>query len=348
MTRVTFVSYDDEPPLGGQGVELRGMRSALVTRGHAVSTVAGRGHNGLRFRRLTGRAPLDFSIHLNRHAELVNATAPDVVHALGGPGGVLLLRDLRVPLVYTANHTYRMAHGRTSFRRLLSPLEARAYRRAARVLAISASTAAAVRDLGIPPGRVEVLPPGVEVPDGAPAAREPTRLLFAGRWEATKGVLTALMVMRDVIAVRPQVTGLVVGSGSLQAQVRAMGARLPGIEVAGFVDEGRLTGEYERATIVLVPSTYEGLGLVALEAQARGALVVGYDVDGLRDAVAPPGLLVPPGDVAAMTQLCLQLIDDPRRCADMAAQNREWVRASHSWERVGARLEQVYAEVVRS
>ena len=141
MTRVTFVSYDDEPPLGGQGVELRGMRAAVTRRGHAVTTVAGHGDHADRYPRITGRAPLDFSIHVNRHPELITATAPDVVHTLGGPGGVLLLRRLDAPLVYTANHTYRMAHGRASLRRLMSPLEARAYRHAARVLAISSSTA---------------------------------------------------------------------------------------------------------------------------------------------------------------------------------------------------------------
>ncbi len=150
MTRVTFVSYDDEPPLGGQGVELRGMRAALTARGHSVTTVAGRGAHALRYPRITGRAPLDFSIHVNRHPELVTHSRPDVVHALGGPGGVLLVRDLGAPLVYTANHTYRMAHGPRSLRRqILSPVEAMAYRRAARVLAISSATAAAVRQLDV-------------------------------------------------------------------------------------------------------------------------------------------------------------------------------------------------------
>ena len=48
--------------------------------------------------------------------------------------------------------------------------------------------------------------------------------------------------------------------------------------------------------------TYEGLGLVALEAQAAGAVVVGCDVDGLRDAVAEPSVLVAPGDAAALVR----------------------------------------------
>ncbi len=347
MTRVTLLSYDDEPALGGQGVELRGMRAALAARGHQVATIAGRGGHALRWARVTGRAPLDFSIHVNRHPELIGATAPDVVHALGGPGGVLLLRRLAVPLVYTANHTYRMAHGRTSFGRLLSPLEARAYRRAARVLAISASTAAAVRGLGVPGDHVEVLPPGVDVPDGPSPPRDSVRLLFVGRWEPDKGVMPALRVMRDVIARRRGVSGIVVGGGSLDILVRRFGVDA-GVDVAGRVDEARLSAEYARASIVLVPSRYEGLGLVALEAQALGAVVVGHDVEGLRDAVAEPTLLVPLGDESAMVRVCLALIDDPRRRDELAHAGRERVRAAHSWERIGRRLEEVYDEVRRA
>jgi glycosyltransferase involved in cell wall biosynthesis len=348
MTRVTIVSYDDEPPLGGQGVEVRGMRAALRARGHAVSTLAGRGDNAQAYPRLSGRQPLDFSAHLNLHPALIGRDAPDVVHAMGGPGGVLLLRRLDAPLVYTANHTYRMAHRRGSLRGLLSPLEARAYRRAVMVLAISGSTAAAVRDLGVPAGRVEVLPPGIDVPADADRNRDSMRLLFAGRWEPEKGVLDAVAVMREVVAQRPGASAVVLGAGSLEAAVRRAAAGVPGIEVAGRVGEERLAAEYGRASIVVMPSRYEGLGLVALEAQARGAVAVGYDVDGLRDAVAGPGLLVAPGDRRALLRVCLDLLDDPQRRAELAAAGRERVRATHSWEAVGRRLEEVYDEVRRA
>ncbi|MBJ7593671.1 MAG: glycosyltransferase family 4 protein [Candidatus Dormibacteraeota bacterium] len=345
MTRVTFVSYDDEPPLGGQGVELRGMRAAVTARGHDVSTVGGRGEHAQRYPRVTGRAPLDFSVHVNRHPWLISASHPDVVHALGGPGGVLLLRKLDVPLVYTANHTYRMAHGRASLRRLLSPLEGRAYRAASTVLAISPSTAAAVRELGVARERVEVLAPGVDVPARPPSPRAGFRLLFAGRWEPEKGVLEAIAVMREVIARRPGVTATVVGGGRLADRVRAAAAGVAALTVAGRVDDERLAREYAEASLVLLPSRYEGLGLVALEAQGRGAVVVGYDVDGLRDATAERSLLVDPGDVAGMVRLCLHLNDEPTRRDELGRTAHRWVRERHSWERIGARLEEVYTAV---
>jgi glycosyltransferase involved in cell wall biosynthesis len=346
MTLVTIVSYDDEPPLGGQGVEVRGMRSALTRRGHHVTTVAGRGDNAHRYPRVTRRAPLDFSLHLNRHPDLIRASRPEVVHALGGPGGVLLLRRLDWPLVYTANHTYRMAHGRASPRRLLSPLEARAYRRAAMVLAISSSTAVAVRGLGVPVSRIEVLPPGIDVPTVPPPARNDVRLLFAGRWEREKGVLSAVAVMREVIRQRPGTSGLVVGGGTLDTQVRQLAAGVAGLEVAGRVDDARLIAEYARASVVVMPSRYEGLGLVALEAQAQGAVVVGYDVAGLRDAVADRSLMVTPGDEAALVRLCVDLAGDRQRREELAAGGRDRVLSTHSWDVIAHRLEEVYRTVI--
>ena len=344
VTRVTLVTYDDDPPLGGQGVEARGMRAALEARDVTVTTIAGRGHAAIPFRRLSRREPLDFSLHLNRHPGLIRETTPDVVHALGGPGGVLLLRRLEAPLVYTANHTYRMAHDMGSVKRVMSPLEAHAYRAAAMVLAISTTTADAVRGLGVPANRVEVLAPGVDVPD-VPTHRDQLRILFAGRWEPEKGVLDAVAVMRDVIAQVPGAAGAVVGGGHLEAQVRSLASTVPGVEVLGRVSDQRLAAEYARAAVVLMPSRYEGLGLAALEGQAHGAVVVGYDVDGLRDAVAHRHLLVPEGDMDAMARAVLRLAGDLMERDALASAAQHWVAERHSWAAVAERLEQVYAAV---
>lgn len=343
-----MVSYDSEPPLGGQGVVLRGMRRSLRGHGVEVDSITGRGHDAIRFPALLHRAPLDFSLHLWRHPQILEQPPADVVHAHGGPGGVLLLRGLRRPLVYTAHHTYAQAHPGLRVQRLISPFEARAYRHADRVLAVSASTADAVRRMGVPRDRVEVLPPGIDLIDVPDEDRDPARFLFAGRWETEKGVLDAIRVMGAVIARHPRASGVVVGRGRLDAAVhhaaRERGAGR--IQVLGAIDDLALRREYARAGVVVLPSRYEGLGLVALEAQACGAVVVGYDVDGLRESVGTNGVLVPRGAVASMATACLQLLDAPPLREQMAADAAARVRAEHSWRAVGERLLSVYAEVL--
>jgi glycosyltransferase involved in cell wall biosynthesis len=348
--RAVIATFDDEPPIGGQGRYVCGLRAALERRGVDVRTVAGHGDRAVPVPRVTGRPPLDHSLSLTRDPRPLLGGAPDVVHVMGGPGGVIIPRRLRVPVVYTAHHTYRQAFPRRSPRRLLSPVEARSYRLAAMVLAVSPSTADAVLRLGVPAARVEVLAPGIEVErfDRVEAVRDPLRLLYVGRLEEEKRPLDAVAVMAELGRRQPGVRGTVIGRGRLDDVVRAAAASAAegAVEVRGSVSEEELARAYAESAVLLVPSCYEGLGLVALEAMAAGMAVVAYDVSGLRDAVDSRGVLVASGDRAAMTHACAGLLADPARRCELAARARATVRASHSWDTVAARVEEVYRSIL--
>jgi glycosyltransferase involved in cell wall biosynthesis len=347
MTRVTMVSYDDDPPLGGQGVVVHGMRDALLRRGVPVHTISGRGEHAIAVARRTGRAPLDLSLQLNRYPRILVRASPDVVHAHGGPGGVMLWKHLDVPLVYTAHHTYRQAHARGSVKRLLAGLEARSYRNAAMVLPVSRSTANAVLEMGIPATHIEVLPNGIDVVDVPGVEHEDGRVLFVGRLEREKGVLDALSVFESLIPSVPGMRGVVVGGGSLEAEVRRHATASAGrIDYLGSLDREALNREYARAAVVVMPSRFEGLGMVALEAQSAGTPVVGFDVDGLRDAVRDGGVLVAPGDLDALRAAVKALLDDPARRAETGERGRLAVVGAQSWDAVATRLEEIYRAII--
>lgn len=156
-----------------------------------------------------------------------------------------------------------------------------------------------------------------------------------------------MSVLQALTATNPRVQGVLIGGGSLEAEVRraadASGGR---IEYLGALDREALNREYARAAIVLMPSRFEGLGMVALEAQAAGTPVVGFDVDGLRDAVGIGGVLVPAGDMAALGAAVTHLLDNPERREAAGARGREVVLAEHSWDAIGKRLEEIYAAVI--
>ena len=325
------------------------MRRALHGRDVEVTTISGRGDHAVDFPRVSGRRPLDFSLFINRHTSLLGDSGADVVHALGGPGGVLLTRKLRQPLVYTANHTYRQAYSRFSPRRGLGlgRLEAAAYKRAQKVLAISPSTADAVIATGVDPAKVEVLAPGVDLPDEAGVERDPKLVLFVGRLEEVKGVFEVLRIVQALQHRVPDVHAVMVGTGAneqeLRRRVEVSGAP---VEVAGRLADAEVYKLYARAALVLMPSKYEGLGLVAAEAIVRGTPVVGYDVDGLRDIVTPSGggLLVKAGSMIALSEAAWVRLASRDEAAAVKAQ--EWIAANHSWETVGKRLAEVYSTLV--
>ncbi|MGA8361420.1 MAG: glycosyltransferase family 4 protein, partial [Candidatus Dormiibacterota bacterium] len=164
--------------------------------------------------------------------------------------------------------------------------------------------------------------------------------------EREKGVLDAISLLRTLAAADPRVRGVIVGGGSLQAVARRAAEVSRGrIEYLGPLDREALNREYARAAIVVMPSRFEGLGMVALEAQAAGTPVVGFDVDGLRDAVGTGGVLVPAGDLSALRVAATELLDDPVRRVELGARGREGVLAEHSWDAIAKRLEEIYAAV---
>jgi glycosyltransferase involved in cell wall biosynthesis len=347
MTRVTIASYDDDPPLGGQGVVVHGMRAALERRGVQVHTISGRGEHAIAFARRTGRAPLDFSMQLNRYPQILMRAAPDVIHAQGGPGGVLLWKKLGAPLVYTAHHTYRQAHRLGSVKRMLNGVEARSYRGAAMVLPVSRSTANALLEMRIPASRIEVVSNGVEAVDLPGVEHEDGRVLFVSRMEREKGALDAISLLQALTDADPKVHGVMVGTGSLAADVqKAADASAGRIEYLGALDRAALNREYARAAVLVMPSRFEGLGMVALEAQAAGTPVAGFDVDGLRDAVGVGGVLAPAGDLVALRMATADLLKNAARRAELGARGREVVLAEHSWDAIATRLEEIYRSLL--
>lgn len=262
--------------------------------------------------------------------------APDVLHAHwwfpGGLAGAVASLATGVPLVVTLHGSdVHLAH-RPGWRSLARAVCARA----SVVAAVSGPLAAeAAKVLGLAQHRVEVahmpVPPGPAEPSPLPA-HPPLRLVAVGRLVPEKGFDVLVDAVSLMVSAGAQVELVVVGDGpegpALAQRAGALGAR---VRWAGPLPRAELDAELDAAHALVVPSRREGLGLVALEALARGRPVVAARVGGLPEVVADgaDGILVPPGDPAALAEALGRLpLAIPRGAAPVRHRPEE-VAAAH-------------------
>lgn len=212
-----------------------------------------------------------------------------------------------------------------------------------------------------------IIPPGVDAdrfsPSGAPV---PGRILFVGpvsRAYAWKGFPVLFEAFARLAPFLPEAHLRVVGGGDLVAHYQAKAHALdlaPRVSFAERVTDGELVAEYNRASVVALPSTTpaESFGMALAEANACGRPVVGSDVGGIpffvQDGVN--GLLAPPGDAPALARALLRVLEERDLAARLGQAGRQKVLDAHRWEDLARRtaqelqtaaLQRAYADAAR-
>jgi len=143
-----------------------------------------------------------------------------------------------------------------------------------------------------------------------------------------KGLRTFLEAAAQASQLLPDVRFVVVGDGPLRGQLEALAQRAGvdrRVRFLGFRSDARAL--VELLDVLVVPSLSEGTPLVVLEAMAAGIPVVASAVGGIPDQIRheKEGLLVPPGDSAALADALIGLLRDPARARDLGeAGHQRW------------------------
>lgn len=161
-----------------------------------------------------------------------------------------------------------------------------------------------------------VIPHPVTLPAADTVAeRDPELVVMLARLDQQKQVDAAIRAFADVLRKRPRARLEIYGRGPEEKALRALIARLglsESVRLAGYTrDPGAV---YRRASVSLLTSSYEGFGLVVLEAMAHGCPVVSFDLNyGPGDMITDgeTGFLVPQGDTAALAVRTLEVLSDP-------------------------------------
>jgi glycosyltransferase involved in cell wall biosynthesis len=319
------------------------MRDNLVARGVAIRPGASASNAKLavaetafRLARTVERAGPDL-VHL--HTEI-----PEFAWALAGLGS---RRVRRVPVVRTVHNTVLWGGWGRAGRFAESRLEG------ARVAAVSEAARNAFAEwrvrLDRAPAEASVIYNGIDLAalaDGPGTPHEPPLLCFAGRFEPQKGVDVLLAGLAGLFDGERRFRVEIHGDGTLAADVARAAERWPDrITVGPPVAD--LRSRLDAFDAILMPSRFEGMPLLAVEALSTGVPLLATDAPGL-DEVLPDGYpgRCRPGDAAAYAAVIRDFLDDRPAWREAAIQARPETRSRFSLETMLDSYERLYAEAL--
>lgn len=306
---------------------------AVLPASHCVAGDFGIGANLIRFDDSGSRVGNTWRLAL-AVSKLVRRLEPDVVHIHSTFAGAALrpwlaLRRCRARIVYCPHGWAFDRDSRELVKRCVRAVERALARLCDTIVCISEHEVTAGRASGIASEKLLLVRNGVsrEAPSatGAHASPQPQwpagklRLLFVGRLDRQKGIdvlCSALPKLRDTAF------ACIIGAPTLgdfatppAADNSLMLGWMPGPDIEPY---------YRSADLLVVPSRWEGFGLVAAEAMRAGLPVIASNVGGLAEVVADgeTGLLFTPGDDDALANAIRSLSQPERRRMGPAGRRR--------------------------
>lgn len=176
----------------------------------------------------------------------------------------------------------------------------------------------------------------------------PWRCVIIGRLMEQKGHSIALQALAKIKDLPWQLS--IVGDGELKTKLQRQAKRLginDRIQWLGFRrDIPQLLGEYQ---VVIVPSLWEGLGVVAEEGMAAGRVVVASQVGGLVEVLEDKktGFFVSPGDYLALAERLRSCFANSKECERVATQARVVAAQRFSVKQMVAEYETLYQKIVK-
>jgi len=287
---------------------------------------------------------------------------PDIVHVFfgvpDGPLGWLLKRLYRLPYVISLRGADVPSDEVKRFARhykVLQPFITYLWRDADALVAVSNGLRSHAEKVA-PDIPIQVIPNAIDLSQFTPPRQRdthgPVRLLYVGRFTATKNVETLIEAVH--ILAQREVGDFeleLVGEGTQRPQLERMVAErglARCVRFSDWVPRERIADYYRRADIFATATTWEGMPNTVLEAMACGLPIVGTQVPGLQELVQDTvnGYLVPPRDPVALADALALLIDNGYERRRMGRQSRLLAERQFAWDYIAAQYVEVYRQVL--
>ncbi len=308
--------------------------------------------------------PLAFSLRAFKRFKTLHKERPfDVIHDVETLGyGILMARRLGVAAVATVHHPLRLdmaAHLAKAgswkeryynvvfFPLIMQGIVAR--RLDGLITASEAGKREIIESFSVNPARVHLVYTGVDLERFSPdpdVPRETMKILFVGNaQDPRKGIKVLFEAMR---LLPPSVKLDIVDQGEPEKTyapqlVRAMGLSQR-VRFTGRVPLAELVHLYRRASLLVLPSRFEGFGLPVVEALGCATPVVVTEAGSLPEVVGKDqgALTVPPEDPEALAMAIHRILSHPEMGRQMGRLGRKRVEALFSWERTARDTLEVY------
>ncbi|WP_240451995.1 glycosyltransferase family 4 protein [Halostella salina] len=382
--KVCFVTKMYPPRTGGGATYAYELANALGELGHEVDVytqaVPGEDndvptHPNVTVTRITKARPLVVfsTLYFSIACRLrIDFEQYDVIHGTLMPAstvafGPLFLRGLDAPLVLTSHGTsYDEARSVDPrgfvdylFKYFFHPvnvlLDLVSGRSADHIIAVSDHTREQLRDLyRFDEAKLTTVPPGIDTerfsPTDAvhPAVDDSKRsVLVLSRLDPRKGIDKAIRAFAQLEYDDAEL--LIGGTGRLEPSLKELAAELgvrDSVRFLGFVPDEELPSLYSSVDLFVLPSEYEGFGIVFMEAMACGTPVVGTSVGGIPTAVddGETGFLIGRNDIKGLAERIGKVLSNSKQSAQLSDNARSWAM-EHDWTSIAARVDDVYRSI---
>ncbi len=264
------------------------------------------------------------------------------------PGGwqsepyIVSLRGSDVPGYDPFNFKLALLH------KLLKPITKKIWRQAKAVVAVTNSLKKAALEIA-PDQQIDVIPNGVDTdlfkPLNAESADRPSfRLICVSRLIERKGIEDILSALAELPSEDIKLS--VVGSGHYEKRLKQRCSELAlnsVVDFKGFCPREDLPSLYAQSDAFILTSRSEAFGNVFAEAMSCGMPIIGTKVGGIPDLVSEDnGILVEPGNIAAIKDAISRLKASRPLCINMAIANREKIERSYQWSKIAEQFLNLY------
>lgn len=369
QVHICIISPEFPPDLGGVGNYVnklssnlinKGFKVTVLTRGKLKSTIEQPSDNLMIYR--TSYLPI-YPFNLKWHSYFISNLIKNLENEIDlinihSPGPMMVRSE--IPIVSTIHISLRYAIRSTKSKdlesimtKILSPfyinLEDKLIKNSKVITAVSESISTRVKET-FPYHKIRIVENGVDTDLFKPSINglKDEYILYTGRLVLNKGVHDLIDAFYLASKKYPELKLIITGKGSYERQLinKVKNYKLDNVNFVGIIPQNELIDLYQRASIYVLPSYFEGLPTSLLEAMACESACIATDADGSRDLINDGynGLLVPPGRPDAICDRISILMDDYRLRKNLGKNARRYVLDNYNWNKITNNMIDAYNE----